>query len=243
MSDLRKKSGILNFSIKQVLAWLNREWSKDNEKPLTGKMVGNRRYLRQLEASLNREAYANNATKIQYPILNSVILEMSLDDELGALKKHRATQGYITNRDVENGTITMENLRRARVGLGFYFKSDSQEDVISLAHILLYHVPRVGFVMKNDSGFRVETSITIDNSITLAETTDDSGEYYEYEFIIVLKTHIGYVEDHRMIRNVVFNTTDADDSEIFFKGSPYMDLSQTINYTDYFNKDSPRFKG
>lgn len=243
MSEFRKKSGILNFSIKQVLAWLNREWSKDNDRPLSGKMVGNRRYLRQMETSLDRQSYAENNTKIQYPILNSVIVEMSLDEELGALKKNHATQGYVTKYDVANGSITMENLRRARVGIGFNFKSDSQEDVISLAHILLYNVPRVGFVMKGEEGFKVETSITIDNSISLAETTDDSGEYYEYEFIIVLKTFIGYVEDHRMIRNVTFNTTDKDDSEIFFKGSPYMDLSQTINYTDYFNKESARFKG
>lgn len=243
MSDHRKKSGILNFSLKQVLAWINKEWSLDNERPLTGKMVGNRRYLRQLEASLDRETYAKDKTKVQYPLLNSAIVEMSLDEELGALKKNRATKGYITKRDVTTGKFTMEDLRRIRVGLGFYFKSDSMDDMISLAHILLYNAPRVGFVMKGEEGFVVETSITIDNSISMVETADDAGEYYEYEFVIILKTYLGYVEEHRMIRNIVFNTTEADNEEVFFKGSPYMDLSQTINYTDYFNKESAKFRG
>lgn len=243
MDGLRKKSGILNFSIAQVLAWITKEWSKDNDKPLTGKMVGNRRYLRQLEATLDRELAARSGTKIQYPILNSVIAEMSLDAENNGLKKNRATEGYITSRDNDSGIVTMEDLRRTRVGLGFYFKSDSMEDLVSLAHILLTNAPRVGFVMKGEEGFRVETSIEIDNSISMVETSDDAGEYYEYEFVIVLKTFIGYVTERRIIRNIVFNTLDRDNPEIFFEGSPYVDLTQTINYTDYFNTKSARFRG
>lgn len=238
----RTKSGILNFSLKQVVLWLTKEWAKDNDSRLFAKIVGNKRFLRQLEASLDSDNEAINKTKLEYPYLTMCLAEMSLDEELGALRKNRSTGGYISRKNLELG-ITYEDVRRIRVGLGCLLKTDNLEDVISLAHILLYNAPKVGFIMRGEAGFTVETSITIDNSISIPETTNDSGEYYEYEFVLVLKTYLGYVRDQKIIKSVKFNQLDADNEELFFEGSPHMDLSRTISYTDYYNKDSPLFRG
>lgn len=235
------KSGIFSFSITQVTAWLSHEYLKINNKPITYKFIGNKNHMRQFQASIptddeNKPRYVN-------PYIMAVVASMSLDIERNALKKNRISEGLITGKDLTTATGYRENLRGVKVGLGFNFRSDSMDDVIDLAHILLMHAPKKGFVMEGDHGFTVETSISIDPDITLSESeSTESGEYYSYDFTIMLNTYIGFAEEVRLIKSIRFNTLEKP-NDPFFEGDPYFDLTQTINYTDYLNRSNPNYRG
>lgn len=232
-------SGVLNFSIVQVMAWLDKEFRSVAGKPLPVKMVGNKHGLRQAEAAFTKQ---NDGKSLTYPFALAVIAEISTDEVKAGFKKNHINNGFVVGKNVDNATAIIEDLRPVKVGIGVNFRTSDIQEVILLAHILLMNVPRVGFAMKGDSGFMIETSVTIDPAVTLPETNFESpGEGFQYEFVLVLNTYVGYASEMKLIRNIVFNTTD--NGEDFWAGDPYFDLTKTINFTEYYDKNSTLYKG
>lgn len=239
--ETRVISGVLNFSITQVMIWLSREFKLITGTDLPIKMVGNKTALRQADAALTK---ANGGEVLKYPFALAVIADMSTDDTKAGFKKNNVNGGYLVGKNVDAGIGYMENLRPVKVGLGFNFRTDNVNDLIKLAHVLLMNVPKVGFVMKGEHGFLIETSITIDPSVSLPETNFDSpGEGFQYEFVLILNTYVGYAFETKLIKHITFNTTDSDKEEEFWAGNPYHDLTKVVTFTDYYDKTSSLYKG
>lgn len=220
-----------------------REFASVTGKQLPVKMVGSRQGLRQAEVAITDQN--NQLSKLTYPFALMVVADISTDAEKAGFKKNRATNGIMIGRDVNTGTAYFEDLRPVKVGLGINFRTDSLEEVIKLAHVLLMNVPKVAFTMKGSHDFQVETSITIDPSVSIPETNFETpGEAFSYEFVIILNTYIGYAHEMRLIKELRFNMKDADGEEFeFYSGPAYKDMTKVIKFTDFYDENNSLFKG
>ena len=236
-----EKAPLLAMSIDLAMKWIVTEFKKVSGKNLTAASVGNRENLREYVNKVRRED-GTQTSKLDYPFLVYLIGDISLNTENGGLNKGDSrAEGFTLNKDVQSSRALHANLRPIKMGIGFNMNSDSLNDIIDFAHVLLMNAPKVVFQI-NLKDFQIAVSMNIEPSLQIPEANLESpGVAYPYQGLVTLDTYIGYQSEINLISNMVVKVQHSDKfpitDEVLHNGTIQSLIENKIDYTDYFNDD------
>lgn len=235
----RVKSAVFHHSINQTREWLKRSFQAYSGKELLVAQVSNLTSLRQAENEFNQPD--GNREKLAYPFCLMALGDITLDTDRAGSKKNHANRGYIAQRDLRSHTAEMHNLRPVVVSLGLSFRTDNLDQVLDMAHVFLMSHPAVRFVLRVGDELRVYNRLELPASFsTPPMDSQTAGEAYMFETVIMLRTYLGDVFDHRLIANIRYERYDADDpTDPFFTQEE--GNVRLVSFQDYYDRTKHEF--
>lgn len=208
VTETRRVSGVTQASVAAMLEWLSTEYAAYSGRNLTTRLVSSDGNLRQAQVQ------DKEGKKLEYPFALAQMGSVGIDTERLGLMDRTGTRGVMTNRNRTNGFAEFESMRPIRAAFGINFRTASYEDVWLFTHTLLMACPRKRLVIESDEGFRVECDVDIDPELTVPPLeSGDAGSNYTYETTLVLRTYMGIVTRHRLIRNIKLSVLDGGEGQ------------------------------
>lgn len=239
MADLQDRYyniDLVTNSIELVNKWLQATWKMyyPEDKRLTGSVVRNVSDLR---------SFAADNPGLEYPTAQLTIVSIGPDPEKGGLSKKFIP--VVTGRTENSERIVVANNIPVRIGLGLTVRTDSLDDIVKLAYILVFAAPKISLKVQNDSGFVFENGLQIDPELTIpnADLGTPSKEYL-FETTLILSTWMTRERVQGVIRQVRFEVVDSGGISIPLGDFPTFDalVDSKLTYTEIVDKDSVHYK-
>lgn len=227
---------LVTNSIELVAKWLQGTWKMyyPEDTQLITDVVRNVSDLRSLSA---------DNPKLEYPVAQLTIVSIGPDPDKGGLSKKYIP--VVTGRTENSERITVANNIPVRIGLGLTVRTDSLDDIVKLAYILVFAAPRVSIKVQNDAGFVFENGLQIDPDLTVpnADLGSPSKEYL-FESTLILTTWMTRERIQGVIRQVRFEVVDSGGISIPLGDFPTFDalVDSKLTYTEIVDKDSVHYK-
>lgn len=238
MESIEYKIDFVDTSIKMLSTWLQNKWNtefqEDNDALPEIKLVRSTDDLRTY-----KEESADN--KLQYPLIMLILTSIGPDTDKGGFGKRFLSRQ--TGRTENNEQVEISNLLPVKLGLGLTLRTDDLDDLIKIAHILMFSAPKIVLRLRNDLGFTFEISVNIDGELTIpgADMGFPSKEF-RFETSLFIQ---GYLIRSRMqgvIRKVVMDVVDSGGISTLGEFPDIGTLAtHSIKHTDILNKNSPYY--
>lgn len=236
----RVKSLVFNQALAMLRAWLIKEFGQWNDSPFVLQMVSNPTALRQLEVLTNKPD--GQTDKLAYPFGLMTVGDLTLDEQRLGTKPNNATGGFTSSRDLHQHKAIVHKLRAVNVAIGVNFRSDSLDAVIDFAHAILLSYPRKALILKVDELLRVYNYVEFQPNVSVPPLEGgDSGDSYQFETMLVLRTFMGEVAEQRLISSFRYEEYKGNPGEVNdfeFATDPRDNI---VDFTDYYNPEKPAF--
>lgn len=221
-----------------VRQWLLNVWQKswgDNDELLTVNVTRNSEDMRALKDDLGNTP--------SYPYSTITIGNIDIDTDKGGMSKKFIP--VVTGRSENSDMITSTNMVPVKIGLGVNFRTDNLDQVLNLAHILVFNAPRIVLRLSNDSGFVYECGVSIDPALVIPQA--DMGyvsKEFRFEFTLILSTWFLREKAMGVIRQVRFEMVDS--GGVTTPLGTFDEITKLterrLNYRDLFDKNSNRYR-
>lgn len=159
-------------------------------------------------------------------------------------------QVLATGVDTTTGKVVIRRMAPVRMGLTCEFRTDDYKEVNAFTQMLINSYPGTVFFLEDDTGFRVECRVYLDNGVDLPmQAIEQPGALFVLNMVISMTTVVGTREEQGLIRSIEVrfkegtgpsNITLSVDAET----GKVIDLEELeLTYTGPFDSTSSQWKG